>query len=191
VGDLDPAKQRAAKSDIDTLRKTIHDKLLAQLAQDPKGEWAHGMTEDRVCSISNSPSHTHRLLFANSHSWQAEEIHKANKFLTSAHIAVLANEHGTPIVVLQAKSKMDDLGSKVSITLYPPRYEPSTLLTRPQFKGLLKMQPRIATMHLDAKNTHFSAVVRDTRSGDSEKVGEKRQAAGKYAFSRKKVMEID
>ena len=82
---------------------------------------------------------------------------------------------------------MDELGSKVSITLYPPRYEPSTQLTRPQLKGLLKIQPRTLIMHLDARNTHFSAVVRDVRSGDSETKAKKRKAAEKA----QKVIELD
>ena len=101
---------------------------------------------------------------------------------------MLATQHGSGIVVLQEKSKKDILGSKVSILYYPPNYKTPNLLSRPQFKGFLLACPNTVVMHLNAKNTHFSAVVRDSRGSTSSDDGAR--SAKKKAKNAKKLSKI-
>ena len=73
---------------------------------------------------------------------------------------------------------------------YPPNYKTPNLLTRPQFKGCLQVWPDTIVMHLNARNTHFSAVIRDTRGGTIRNDGArkaKRKANGKLC----PVVELD
>jgi hypothetical protein len=66
--------------------------------------------------------------------------------------------------VLQEKTKVDNLGSRVSLTHYEPGWAAQHQLTRPQFKNLLKTQPETVCIHLDAARKHFSAIVLDIAS---------------------------
>ena len=91
---------------------------------------------------------------------QAEEIHKKSEFLAEAHIAALADDVQTNILVFQPRSSKNELGSKLQVLLYAPGYVPACVALRPAVKKMLKDGTAVP-IYLNKKNTHFQAMVPD------------------------------
>ena len=76
---------------------------------------------------------------------------------------MLTNIYNAIILVFHEKSKRDGFGSKLDVTVYRPGWMPQQKLTRPEVRALLKAEQGVRLIHLDAKCTHFSAIIHEYR----------------------------